>query len=1399
MFQITSDFGVIHLKRTPKVSHLFAPLLFSLTIDQDGKLEYDIRLEAARLLNETLDVQGAEFHKFLSTHSEIKGTWLQLGECVLTAGDMELQTSLVELTCRLFGVAKRAKYASKLFKQRELSELLTKISDAQFEKDCRVFLNVLNSTVEKRMVYSFKCERVYTPKGELKIPEHQQWLDINFGSQSLSIYVNSGEDDGEYETLQVRPVDITKHEHAFQSGHFHLALQLKVPVSALLDSVKGDCKSLHFVLAADPDPKGPILGLIGPHQVNLSSQDERKGSRCDVSLECISIKDMKSSVVSRPVKPEGSQPIPPSQPSRPSSQSGTRPSSQSGSRSQVVEDTLAQSQDEIVEETLPQALRVLLRQLLWNGVGVLLQETLPTEDLTTAGAVPETQRVPDSCPQSEWMSSSFDYTKPQLDDSGLELNDTIQDMMPCVEEGDQMKGDKVDMEKEVAKLKDELKMKEENKIEKIKQEKIKSRREVVKAEVKKEKKGSPARKTRGRKKSLEFAENPVIRVGGDKVKTPEEKLTITNNPKGKKKKKPAVSLESSPDLEMINHEIAALSSPALPQQEKSPEPPLEKDRSFKRKLMNAEDEFLSSLPSPFSQRDRDVKKLMNSSAGFVLSRSRNEKKEEDQLEEVVDMSPAKPIKRKESAAPTASQTKRKSILKKKFLDKSKPVEMFSPSLSRFDLQSPCESDNSWGKSRRKKGGFKTKKEKQAAEKSAKKTLRDAEKDKRAAKSKKICYKEPGSDTEAPSEFSTTTSISVQPPPRVIPSTDTTGIPFSFKTGVESAFSSARTREPSPVLETRVLQDITPADAPSPPSQEGLGGVIMTPPPEMMELHEMEVEGEGELEGMGEEDKENKVLSPQKDVKISPKQTNKQPPQTNKQSPETSPVTKQTSKPSEKTPPAALKSKNKARKSPKVLATPTEQTGTKRAAERGAAAAEELLKKLESPIEAVETSMLGAEEATSKRLCEKVYQRKRKRSKAEKRTPTLNDEEVNRNLDVVQEMLNFINSSTSLEVEVGKSCRSGVQVEPSARETSPLKEVWGRSRSTTVQMRPTAQVTEQEIVAQFRELTDCMEAGGVQLGEEIEDSATPPAADPFSYIVSRALGPPSPTPADPLQGEEHSSMDLVGSPVKHNSPLLGFGRSPTAVSPQFHPSSPTAASPQFHSSSPTNRYMVDSPALPALGPVEDMSPLVIPSPEEEAPITPSPPSDVPPIRAAGEFNLENCFQMICRSTSLPAVPESCSSTTGAFSWDTQPTQASTVLPSLLQNSKPKSLHSGPAVSLSKGKVENTLSRVEDTLRSVQRKEVEMFREMETQYSTIRQNNKNLTNLLGHLKTQIQPVQETDIEGTNPLPHLQTNVDMVRKEWERGFRDRQKLLMRKSADKQRRAMMNKLALFLMWQDQ
>ena len=161
-------------------------------------------------------------------------------------------------------------------------------------------------------------------------------------------------------------------------------------------------------------------------------------------------------------------------------------------------------------------------------------------------------------------------------------------------------------------------------------------------------------------------------------------------------------------------------------------------RQFKRKLMDTEDRFLCSpinsqdLPmslTPLSQkkapafaRKRISSGPMNLSSNFVVSKNRSLQSlkkpvKEDIPDEIIPEPPAA----------------RKSILKKKFLDKAKLFAPKTPELGAFKFDE--NSDASWVKTEKKQkrtAGFKTKKQKQEEEKAARrkqKEERDKERDK----------------------------------------------------------------------------------------------------------------------------------------------------------------------------------------------------------------------------------------------------------------------------------------------------------------------------------------------------------------------------------------------------------------------------------------------------------------------------------------------------------------------------------------------------------------------------------------------------------------------------------------------------------------------------------------------
>ena len=264
----------------------------------------------------------------------------------------------------------------------------------------------------------------------------------------------------------------------------------------------------------------------------------------------------------------------------------------------------------------------------------------------------------------------------------------------------------------------------------------------------------------------------VIKVDGDSPNTVGEKdspkleIDTQTSPKADKsttRSFPENSPELSQKLEQINFDIsneipsspgdlykeildcAIEGSPAKILNAKN-SPIIKKIESlYKRKLMDTEGDFLCSQESQSQDTlSSQVKKVpafarkretsANTSASFVVSKNKSlqnlgvrpRKKSNEALPD--DTIPIPPVRR--------------SILKKKFLDKSVPAAIKTPEMGtfNFDLKSPSkESENSWGKTVNKKkrvAGFKTKKEKLIEQKAIKRQLK-AEHDK--DKPVKVCF------------------------------------------------------------------------------------------------------------------------------------------------------------------------------------------------------------------------------------------------------------------------------------------------------------------------------------------------------------------------------------------------------------------------------------------------------------------------------------------------------------------------------------------------------------------------------------------------------------------------------------------------------------------------------------
>nr|XP_057915641.1 synaptonemal complex protein 2-like isoform X3 [Doryrhamphus excisus] len=177
------------------VIRLSVLLLELLQMVLEPEVPFTLRLEAIRTFNSILEsVSRDQRRRVQMDHAHIQ-KMSEVAATIQTVGDYELQVSLSEALCRLTPRKARVQRANEWFSCCDLRNVFCDIKDADFEVDCRHFLNFMNQRHgDQRRVHTFPCLRAFLETTELFPPKDEKlnefWVDFNYGSQCVSFFID---------------------------------------------------------------------------------------------------------------------------------------------------------------------------------------------------------------------------------------------------------------------------------------------------------------------------------------------------------------------------------------------------------------------------------------------------------------------------------------------------------------------------------------------------------------------------------------------------------------------------------------------------------------------------------------------------------------------------------------------------------------------------------------------------------------------------------------------------------------------------------------------------------------------------------------------------------------------------------------------------------------------------------------------------------------------------------------------------------------------------------------------------------------------------------------------------------------------------------------------------------
>ncbi|CAL8369428.1 unnamed protein product [Lota lota] len=210
-----------------------------------------IKKEAIRKFNMVLDKMPDELkkEKKIFSSQEASDVMTKLAGQILDGGDYDFQTALMEALCRMATPAQRREMVHRWFSMDYVAKAFIAIRDAEFETDCRTFLNLVNGMQgDNRRVYSYPCLEAFLDKHELLMPSDEKleefWIDFNLGSQSLSFYFALADEEAKWDTICITENEV--HSYTIKEEAKSHVLRLRLCEVVCVGEVEGTYLTIRF-------------------------------------------------------------------------------------------------------------------------------------------------------------------------------------------------------------------------------------------------------------------------------------------------------------------------------------------------------------------------------------------------------------------------------------------------------------------------------------------------------------------------------------------------------------------------------------------------------------------------------------------------------------------------------------------------------------------------------------------------------------------------------------------------------------------------------------------------------------------------------------------------------------------------------------------------------------------------------------------------------------------------------------------------------------------------------------------------------------------------------------------------------------------------------------------------